>query len=249
MRNSLQFKNEEKEFNEVDILRFFRFGNKFLAGGWAKDTILSIFVEYLSNSSIEIPIEFKFWFLWKEFGKFFNAYNSTIKVCSNEIQLYGLRVKPGEKTKNFMLLENLTKFYDNLVIKNIPLDENDVKSIQNILKSSLTGIYFENCPFNFEIGFDFSHLTTLTQFHCKNCYADSRIISIFDSPISSLIHLEISGNRINPENNNKIVEFIEKQTKLEFLNISWNNFTAQNALELFKVLFQLSALKTVDLIK
>ena len=164
--------NYESSFSEIEVFLLFKLADTFLATGKARERILSIFIQYLSDNEAEIIAEYSFLCFWKEF---LETNEFGIRRISQGIGIAGFEVNANENSKNYTLLSNLIKCYNDFYIENIPLNSEDIERIQSVLHRKLTGIYFKDCPFNFENFFDFSHLNSLTHFCCNNCFADNHI--------------------------------------------------------------------------
>ena len=129
----------------------------------------------------------------------------------------------------FLFCSGVTQF-SKIIIKNLPLNIEDAKLIQAILKPHLTSVSFENFPFVFdntiEFHFNFSSLEKLTRFQYSNCfkYEDDRLMSMIETISSKLVHLDISKNHMHSRNQSRLMKFLMLQTELVILKVSDNYY-------------------------
>ena len=229
--------------DESQVFCLFEIADEFKATDEGLAQILSIFTNYLSLNHSILPVEYKEMAIWKELEKFINK-NLAIEITEDLIAIEGKKIADQEaKKKIFILADNLLSYYSQLEIVNICLSGEDLPLIQGLFKSHLTSIRIRGCPFNFEGGFDLSQLTELKYFECSFCYA-TQIVSILKTISSELIALSIESNGIRLEEAVELVEFLKKQTKIEFLNISNNHLSDSN---IPKVIFEMKQLKFLNI--
>ncbi len=121
----------ESEFSHPELIELFQLGDKFLASGQTREKIFSLFMKHLPSEKVSICGLFCL-NLWNEFRNHLKL-NWAIEMDISTNKLDGFRVCPDKKDETFVVLKNLTKNYEVLYIRDIPLCLNDLKAIHSDL--------------------------------------------------------------------------------------------------------------------
>ena len=243
----LMLGKKKENFTPEQILHLFKIGDKCLVEGRARELILILLLDCVSQTKVKFLDELDGLLLWVQFEILFNHLNNGITLNKSAILLDGLVLDPEKKKLNFLFLKNFSSFAKQIELRNVVIDSVVIEALQSCLFPHLSALHLIDCPFNTTVCLNLSHLKQLTSFQCSNCYADQHLIQILDGVGENLVHLDISNNQLNPGEGQRLIEIIEKQSSLVTLNICGNNILPKSIPELFIVLFMLPALTSVDL--
>ena len=168
----------KENFTTEQILHLFMIGDKCLVEGRAREIILNILLDCVSQIKVKFLDELDGLLVWVHFEILFNSLNNGIKLNKSAILLDGLVLDPEKMKSNFLLLKNFSSFLNQIELRNMLLDSHVIEALQSSISPHLSALHLIDCPFNTTVCLNLSHLKQLKSFQFSNYYADHHFIQI-----------------------------------------------------------------------
>lgn len=240
------------QFNAEEILMLLEKSNYYALKGKMMEKILNLFFGYIAASTVPLSSLTLYAHIHLEVRAYLARHSEYgVQMTEREIILEGLEVAQEHRQLSFHILENFVPLCTALSIKNLSIDEDDLASIQLVLKSNLTCLQFEGSSLLFTYNsttlLNLKGLVNLTHFQFSNSYCSNFIRMLKTIPTEHLIHLDISNNPFSYKEIVYLTFYLKEFKKLEFLDASYNFYSDPERPKFIGEILELKNLKFLNL--